>query len=746
MKQLKTSRSTLLSAGTLSHAYSPLQGRLDTWVKTVICCGGLGLGLIQVSQAGEVLDFAREELVRFAPSLAKQVKLRQDTSLPEFAVAYTRTGKKLVVEGKSEGEILQGVYTVLEKMGYRFEVTGPVSPQALTLNDLPEGRQVIPAAIQRRGVRQHINFNMDVSGYPLSEAQEYIRNLARLRYNWITFHSYPCHWTWDRIKNGALFYDYAVWSQPFKFQPNDLVSGGYFYGGEFKIPNHPLLKSKIRFNKDYFCAPEFEEVIHQHPQRGQRAQQWLRDVMAEARRCGMILTLSTELREIDAAYNLELVNRIVKDYPLLNYVELISQESGDFQKPEQAEPNRAMAREIITAADEAALLVKYPRACKEPLTGQLRNYAINIRTIRQLQQQGWEAAHNVKLICGSYACLSASVKMELELADEFLPKDTLLAIMPGHSSREVFRTVVEADIKGDLFKRLLIHDWIEFDGYMILQQHTAFGIHELANYIRSKTGESSIFGVACNHWRTAPNAVSFRYLGETAMDAKLSPAAFYARYATQLGMAAASASDFASAMGTIDELSDVRAIGGNVGFNLGWDVYQKERSFGMVWWWGSQALKGARDRFDAARKQLQDCRASCSTKSGQATLDQLINGSSCAIEHLQGILELKPFTDKYFDPKSHAVRMDLTADDEKFIADCTNRADKHFQNYLNLLANQVTDRGEEGMLLTYYYAPVVFCNNLRAEFGKQGRFIKRQEEGNVVPQPLTVEDEKRMGK
>jgi len=695
-----------------------------------------------------VLDFAREELVRFAPSLAKQVKLRQDTSLPEFAVAYTRTGKKLVVEGKSEAEILQGVYTVLEKMGTRFEVTGPVSPKALSLNDLPEGRQVIPAAIQRRGIRQHINFNMDVSGYPLAEAKEYIRNLARLRYNWLTFHSYPCHWTWDRIKNGALFYDYAVWSQPYKFQPNDLVSGGYFYGGEFKIPNHPLLKSKIRFNKDYFCAPEFEEVIHQHPQRAQRAQQWLRDVMAEAKRCGMILTLSTELREMDAAYNLELVNRIVKDFPLLNYLELISQEGGDFEKPEQAEPNQTMAREIITSADEVALLAKYPRECKEPLTGQLRNYAINIRTIRQLQQQGWEAAHNVKLICGSYACRSASVKMELELADEFLPKDTLLAIMPGHSSREVFSNILESDIKGDIFKRLLINDWIEFDGYMMLQQHTAYGIYELANHIRSKTGESAIFGLACNHWRTAPNAVSFRYLGEAAMDAKLSPAAFYARYANQLGIAKEFAPAFAVAMGTLDELSDVRAIAGNVGFNLGWDVDAKQRTFGIVWWWGNKSLEIGRDRFNAARKQLQDCRASCSTKSGQATLDQLINGSSCAIEHLQGVLELKPFTDKYFnpDPKSRAVRMDLSADDEKFIADCTNRADKHFQNYLNLLANHLTDRGEEGMLLTYYQAPVTFCNNLRATFGKQGIFIKRQDEGNVVPQPLTAEDEKRMGK
>ena len=715
------------------------------WIKIAVCGCGLGLGLAPTGLAGETLDFAREELGRFAPAQATKTVLRQNAALPEFTVAYTRTGQRLLIEGRSEAEILHGVYTVLEKMGCRFEVTGPVVPPTVTLDQIPEGRQLIPAAIQRRGIRQHINFNMDVSGWPIAEAREYIRNLARLRYNFMLFHSYPCHWTWDRRENGALFGDYSAWIKQYNIQPKDLVSGGYFYGGEFKIPNHPLLKSKIRFNQTYFCAPEFEAVIHQHPERGQRAQQWLREVMAEARRCGMILAMSTELRDIDLAYNQQLLTRIVKDYPLLSYLELISREGGDFKQAEQAAPNLAMAREIITGADDALLRAKYPRLIKEPLCQQLRDYAINIRTIRQLQQQGWEAEHKISLICGSYACRSSSVKMELQLADEFLPKNTVLAIMPGHSSREVLSNILDADINADIFKRLLVNDWIEFDGYMMLQQHTAYGIHELASHIRRKTGEAAIYGVACNHWRTAPNAVSFRYLGEAAMDARLSPAVFYGNYAAKLGIAAKSAPDFAAAMSALDELSDVRAIAGNIGFNLGWEVNQKSRTFGLVWWWGDKSLQHAIERFATVRQQLQACRATCATLSGRATLDQLINGSSCAMEHLEGVLALKPFTNKYFDSKIKAVRNDLTAADEAFIAECTNRADRHFQNYLALLAGHLTDRGEEGMLLTYYSAPVVFCNNLRAAFGRQGKFIIRSEEGDVVPQPLTIEDEKKKG-
>jgi len=33
-----------------------------------------------------------------------------------------------------------------------------------------------------------------ISSYPVEEACEYIRNLARMRMNYITFHSYPGQW------------------------------------------------------------------------------------------------------------------------------------------------------------------------------------------------------------------------------------------------------------------------------------------------------------------------------------------------------------------------------------------------------------------------------------------------------------------------------------------------------------------------------------------------------------------------
>ena len=187
--------------------------------------------------SAEVLDYAKEELHRFAPGEASNFEFREAPALPEFSFAIARVGNHIVLEGHGEAELLQATYTALEEMGCRFEVTGPVVPDRLNPAGIPASRAVYTPAIQRRGVRQHINFNMDVSGYPIGEAKEYIRNLARLRYNHITFHSYPCHWTRDRNSHAAVFGDFRRWTTAYNLKPDDLVTGAYFYGGEFLKQN-----------------------------------------------------------------------------------------------------------------------------------------------------------------------------------------------------------------------------------------------------------------------------------------------------------------------------------------------------------------------------------------------------------------------------------------------------------------------------------------------------------------------------
>ena len=58
-------------------------------------------------------------------------------------------------------------------------------------------------------------------------------------------------------------------------QKIELVSGGYFYGGEFPIVHMCVL------TKEFFTSPTFEPV-YSHPEGGEVAQAWLAELMQAA--------------------------------------------------------------------------------------------------------------------------------------------------------------------------------------------------------------------------------------------------------------------------------------------------------------------------------------------------------------------------------------------------------------------------------------------------------------------------------
>lgn len=64
----------------------------------------------------------------------------------------------------------------------------------MNTNAIKEYDETIIPVAKFRGIRQHINFPMDISSYTLKDAKQYIQNLARMRFNFITFHSYPGQW------------------------------------------------------------------------------------------------------------------------------------------------------------------------------------------------------------------------------------------------------------------------------------------------------------------------------------------------------------------------------------------------------------------------------------------------------------------------------------------------------------------------------------------------------------------------
>ena len=240
-----------------------------------------------------------------------------------FGVACSKAGSTTTVtcSGPDASCVLSAVYTMLEKTGIHFEVTGPVLPKAADLNALSGWNTVIHPSVQQRGVRQHINFAMDVSSYPLDEAKAYIHNLARLRLNHITFHSYPNQWYSVKMPSGK-----------------ELTAGSFFYGMRYPIPDDKLISDHVR-NKKLFCIPSIEPFDDQKEVKARMAEDWLAAVMSEAKKMRDVgPAFSFELRDQTMEDSLATVDAILKLYPMIDNLELITQETGsDSKKDKSAE-------------------------------------------------------------------------------------------------------------------------------------------------------------------------------------------------------------------------------------------------------------------------------------------------------------------------------------------------------------------------------------------------------------------------
>ena len=160
--------------------------------------------MVQICRAatGPTACYAERELKRylrkysgaaFGEGAELTFRLEVDESLPAHCYGWRWEESALTLRGGSESALLCCVYQLLSQLGVCFSTEGDFLKKPFALGSLPESRDFSPYC-RYRGVRQHINFPMDISAYPLGEAKEYIRRLARMGMNAITFHSYNGQW------------------------------------------------------------------------------------------------------------------------------------------------------------------------------------------------------------------------------------------------------------------------------------------------------------------------------------------------------------------------------------------------------------------------------------------------------------------------------------------------------------------------------------------------------------------------
>ncbi len=476
-------------------------------------------------EEGSVWEFAHEELRRHLGSAGVQLssgdadlqlELSSNPQLPAGAWELSSQAKHFAITGCTPSAALHGVYTMLEELGWRFEVTGPIAPEQIHWDRLGRLSGITTPAVARRGIRQHINFPMDISAWPPEQAKEYIRNLARLRFNFITFHSYPSQWV-------------AV-----DLPGKPMLAGEFFYGEEHRLP--PLASIRCRAgNTDRWCIPDIEPLLDAPEARSRAAQAWLREVMAEAKRVGMHVQFSFEPRSrtTDLTDTLATAHAILRDYPDIDTLELMTQEVGGWGKALALDDLRQALEQVLPA--QAMQLPSVQRLIgpqRTDLQSVLGETAHNLLALTQLEKQ---VGDRVELSLGVYCAMPEYLESVTDLWRSMAPADCGLALLSGHGAGRVYRHLPSAKLRADELSRVTVYSWAEFDGLMYLQQDDTEGLASVMEYLHS-LGGGRLQCLAVNHWRVAENAWTIRYTAESTIKGRLTPREFRWQSAEAMGI------------------------------------------------------------------------------------------------------------------------------------------------------------------------------------------------------------------
>lgn len=573
--------------------------------------------------------------------------------------------------GEDSSHVLNALYTMLEEVGVVFDITGPLYPSALHINKLLNRTIRIKPFVKLRGIRQHLNFPMDISSYPVEEAKVYIRNLARMRFNHITFHSYIGQW------------------YGFQLPKQEVLAGNFFYGQLHDIPDHPVLKASIR-NKEVFCIPEIEPFFHTENEKSKRSMQWLRCLIDQAQVAGMNTHFSIEIKDNSIAEILLICEEIRNEYPCLDTLELITLEGGGDSRIEAKEEivsllDNNWGSEI--AGNETILSVIDNHPDMHQLYNTLFQFALISKATEALQKS-WRSGP--KLAVGTYCTEVPSIRILLEIVRRKVPPDIVYTCLTSYGARSVVEHTRKSGYQSEDLSRTLLYSWIEFDGNMYLQQNAVTGIEQMMTFASEECEDVQMYGMAFNHWRTAENRTAARYAALSCLYGPIRQEDFYRKYANQLGII-----DSALYMNAMRELDDAENEVRNHVFNIGFCYFGCWR---IIQNWNPDKVEGCLIGYEKALNAFLKLLEKDNATAGQEYLTFTANRVKCTIIHLQACLELAKIQ---FLCKEGNMPEDDTAKSE--ILSICHEAMNKVEDYMRLHAEMMPDRGCEGTLISYFH-------------------------------------------
>lgn len=622
-----------------------------------------------------------------------EVVLRHEDGLEEGAWLLQGYEKGMSVSAADPDGLSAGIYALLEKLGFRFEIGGPVIPDTLT--DLGLFTEKTVPAVRLRGPRLHVNFPMDISAFSLTDAKKYVRNLARLKFNSVTFHSYAGQWTSPSAT------DHNV--------------GGYFYGHSHKIPKNAVLREKIH-NDKLFCMPEAEPYYQDPEQNSRIARWWMREVTRECVRVGLRVAFSYEpagYEDPDVAFSV--AEEILREYPSVSVLELMTMEMvGGLGYQAGALSEEKVREEIVRVLGEAALTPECTEALKacplDKFIGALGYVEFNLK----LQKKLAEAHPELPVQIGIYVPDPPVLSVLYPALENGIPQGQGIAYLPNYGSKRTSDTIRTMSLGKPDTKRTTYYTWAECDGDMFTAQNHCTGLYELVNMLWKNDPEGRAYSVHLNHWRVEECADDLRYFSECTVDPSLTPEQHHLRTATYYGIAEPEV--YCESKMKLDRASYSTGI----------------LSFCYVDCWFTEndpiaSPGGLSDPVlgQAFRTSLEECRSlleklyDASDARAKAMLRFDINRLEISLLHVDASLELtKILADERILPHTAHYIWEMPKELREEVTRYAENAEFFAKKYLIRYAEVMPDRTSEGMLASYYKTMLFYIDHIKNKFSE----------------------------
>lgn len=602
-------------------------------------------------------------------------QLRVDKDIKDGSFGYTVNGKRVELYAGDEIGVTHALYTLLEDLGYTFDFTGVTAPVAPgTLSQLTTKR--VTPRVRWRGIRQHVNFPMDISSYPIEEAKSYLEALLRMRFNKITFHSYPQQWYETEIDGKTAH------------------AGHFFYGDTHYMFDNDMLKKSVPANDSIFCIPAAEPIFHDEAARSRFAVDWMQQLINYAADLGFYVQFSFEPRVVSVEQAIRTAEDICRTYPRINTLELITEETGGWGPHCTAEEVHRTLDSYFTkeiASDTAVCAPIRPE--QSDLNALYTQIGIISQAIARMQERK-DFGPQLKL--GIYCAVEPYMHGAYRLARLALP-ETPVCIMPSHGSGSTATAFSQLVTSPDDMRNTELYSWIEFDGLMYLQQNSIAGNSRVMEHIDAILPGEQYSSLLYNHWRTAENRTSARYAMESTLSGRLSPDSFYTDYARRLSIQDSKL--FGRVQTALQQANDnARNHLGNIGFC--WvGAWRDGGSFAYM---DTTRVRETRDLYMKAGEHLTQLISGMEKEA--PAYDYLAftgNRILCSVMYLDAFLEAAPI--RTIKAGANGIIPDA---DKARAQEICDRALLHFEQYMDTHARMMPDRGCEGTLVSVWNAPI----------------------------------------